>query len=75
MRKSIAQEFIHTLTFIYMKTHFRNKDLLMTHFTVQVYGIFLFYYWFKNDITNGQLNPARIYSCSIPCINKDLLMA
>ena len=70
MRKSIAQEFIHTLSLIYI-----NKDLLMAHFTIQEYGIFLFYHWFKYDITNGQLNPAGIYSCSIPGINKDLLMA
>ena len=36
---------------------------------------FLFYHCFKNDYINGQLNPARIYPCFIPCINKDLLMA
>ena len=35
----------------------------------------LFYHCFKNDFINGQLNPARIYPCFIPCINKDLLMA
>ena len=30
---------------------------------------------FKNDFINGQLNPARIYPCFIPCINKDTLVA
>ena len=35
----------------------------------------LFYNCFKNDFTNGQLNPARIYPCFILCISKNLLMA